>query len=66
MEFVLREWNFELRRLGSFSLVTIAFGVIPLFLPLAITAFGVPKGYFSFAIIAFGAFGFIVPAFQIP
>ena len=32
----------------------------PSFLPLAITAFGGPEGYFSLAIIAFGAFGFIV------
>ena len=29
--------------------------------PLAITAFGGPEGYFSLAIIAFGAFGLIVP-----
>ena len=33
-----------------------------LFLPIVITAFGGRKGYFSLAIIAFGAFGFIVPA----
>ena len=32
-----------------------------MFLPLAITAFGGPEGYFSLAIIAFGAFQFIVP-----
>ena len=38
-----------------------AFGVFPFFLPVAITAFGGPEGYFSLAIIAFGAFGFIVP-----
>ena len=31
------------------------------FLPLAITAFGGPEGDFTLAIIAFGAFGFIVP-----
>ena len=37
-----------------------AFGVFPLLLPLAITAFGGPEGYFSLAIIAFGAFQFIV------
>ena len=30
--------------------------VIPLFLPLAITAFGGSEGYFNLAIIAFGAF----------
>ena len=41
----------------------IAFGVYPLFLPLAITAFGGPGDYFSLAIIAFGAFGFIVPKY---
>ena len=34
-----------------------------MFLPLAITAFGGPEGYFSLAIIAFGAFGFIVPKY---
>ena len=39
----------------------LAFGVFPLFFPLAITAFGGPEGSFSLAIIAFGAFGFIVP-----
>ena len=32
----------------------------PLFLLLPLTAFGGPEGYFSLAIIAFGAFGFIV------
>ena len=36
-----------------------AFGVCPLFLPLAITAFGAPEGFFTLAIIAFGAFQFI-------
>ena len=41
----------------------IAFGVLPLFLPLAITAFGGPEGSFSLAIIAFGPFGFIVPKY---
>ena len=39
----------------------IAFGVIPLFLPLANTAFGGPEGYFSLASIALGAFQFMVP-----
>ena len=33
--------------------------MIPLFLLLVITAFGGPEGYFSLAIIAFGASGFI-------
>ena len=33
-------------------------------LPLVITAFGGPESYFSLAIIAFGAFGFIVPKHQ--
>ena len=33
----------------------------PLFLPLAITAFGGPEGYSSLAIIAFRACQFIVP-----
>ena len=40
-----------------------AFEFYPLFLPLAITAFGDPEGYFSLAIIAFGAFQFIVPKY---
>ena len=35
----------------------------PLFLALAITAFGGPEGYFSLAIIAFGALQFIVPKY---
>ena len=37
-------------RLGLFSLATIASGVFPLFLPLAITAFGAPEGYFILAL----------------
>ena len=37
------------------------FGVIPLFLPLAIAAFEDPEGYSSLAIITFGAFEFIAP-----
>ena len=41
-----------------------AIGVIPLFLLLAITAFGGPEGLFSLAIIAFGAFEFIVPKYE--
>ena len=53
----LNSLNKEVR---PFSLATIAFRVIPLFLLLAITAFGGPEGYCSLAIIAFGAFGFIV------
>ena len=40
-----------------------AFRVCPLFLPLAITAFRGPEGYFSLAIMAFGAFGVIVPKY---
>ena len=35
-----------------------------LFSPLAITAFGGPEGNFSPAIIAFGAFRFIVPKYD--
>ena len=35
----------------------------PLFLPLPITAFGGPEGYSGLAIIAFGAFQFIVPKY---
>ena len=35
----------------------------PLFLPLAITAFGGLEGYFSLAITAFGAFEYIVPKY---
>ena len=44
-------------------LQAIAFGVYPLFFPLAIAAFGGPEGYFSLAIIAFGANQFIVPKY---
>ena len=40
-----------LASLGRFYYATIAFGVVPLFLPLAITAFGGPEGYFSLACI---------------
>ena len=40
-----------------------AFGFFPLFLPSATTAFGGPEGNFSLAIIAFGAFQFIVPKY---
>ena len=50
----------EVRR---FSKATIAFGVFPLSLPLAITAFGGLKGCFGLAIIAFGAFEFTVPKY---
>ena len=39
------------------------FAVSPLVFSLAITAFGRPEGYFSLAIRAFGAFGFIVPEY---
>ena len=42
-----------------------AFGVYPLFLPLAITAFGAPGGFFTLAIIAFGAFEFVVPKYYV-
>ena len=52
-----------LTSLNRYSWATIAFGVIPLFLPLAITAFGGPEGYFSLAIIAFRAFQFIFPKY---
>ena len=41
----------------------IAFGVFPLFLSLASTAFGGPEASFSLAIIAFGAFEFIQSRF---
>ena len=34
-----------------------------MFLPLAISAFGGAEGYFSLAMIAFGAFGFVVPRY---
>ena len=43
--------------------MTLAFGVFPLFLPLAIAVFGGPGGYFSLAIIAFRAFEFSVPKY---
>ena len=38
--------------------------VITLSLPLAIAAFGGPEGYSSLAIIAFGAFVFVVPKYE--
>ena len=47
-------------KVRPFSYATIAFGVFPLFLPLAITACGGPETYFSLAIIAFGAFQFSI------
>ena len=62
--------NFYARKLWadfSFPITLLCFstaltcGVFLLFLPLAITAFGSPEGYFSLAIMAFGAFEFIVP-----
>ena len=52
-----------IRSLGRFSLATVAFGVFPLFLPLAITACGGSEGYFILAIITFGAFEFLVPKY---
>ena len=39
------------------------FGVFPLFLPLAATAFGGPEGYVSLAIKAFGAIDFMLPKY---
>ena len=52
--------------LGRPSQATIAFEVCPLYqiLPLAITAFGGSDGYFSLAIMAFGAFEVVVPKYQ--
>ena len=50
-----------MRRLGRFFYAIIAFGVFPLFLPIAITTFGGPEGYISLAIIGFGAFQFHCP-----
>ena len=49
------------KEVRPFSYATIAFGVSPLFLSLAITALGGSEGYFILAIIACGAFEFIVP-----
>ena len=46
---------------GRFSKAAMAFGVFPLSLHKAITAFGGPEGLFSLATMAFGAFEFIVP-----
>ena len=54
----LTSLNKEVR---PFSLGDKSIWSFPLFLPLAITAFGGPEGYFSLAIIAFGAIGAIVP-----
>ena len=48
------------KEVGPFFLSDNSIWSYPLFLPLAITAFGGPEGYCSLAIIAFGAFGFIV------
>ena len=45
----------------SRSCAILALGVFPLFLPLAIAAFGGREGYLNLAIKAFGAFEFIVP-----
>ena len=39
-----------------FSWAIIAFGVFALILPLAVTAFGAPEGYFSLAITAFRSY----------
>ena len=50
-----------MRCLGRFSSAIVAFGCFSLFLPLAITAFGGPEGYFGLAIITFRAFQFIIP-----
>ena len=44
-----------MRSLRRFSWAKNAFGIFPLFLPLAITAFGGPERSFSLAIIALGA-----------
>ena len=54
----------SLKSLGRFSCAILVFGVFPLFLPLAITAFGSPKGYSSLAIVAFGAFESTVPKYD--
>ena len=56
----LTSLNEEVR---PFSQAIIAFGDFPLFLPLAITAFGGSGGFFSLAILAFRAFRFIVPKY---
>ena len=45
---------------GPFFLGDNSIWSFPLFLPLAITAFGGPEGYSSLAIIAFRAFGSII------
>ena len=57
----LTSLNKEVR---SFSYATIAFGVSPLFLSSAITAFGGSGGNFILAIIEFGAFQCIVPKYS--
>ena len=60
----LREFSFlENPNLLPFFLSDNSICSFPLFLPLAITAFGGPEGYSSLAIIAFGAFQFIVPKY---
>ena len=50
-----------MRSLGRFSEATIAIGVFPLFLPLAITAFGGLEGHFSLSMIAFGHLSSLSP-----
>ena len=54
---------FKFKEVRPFLLGDNSIGVFPLFLPLAITAFGGPEVYFSLAIIAFGAFQFVVPKY---
>ena len=56
MPFALRERTSLFKEVRPFLLGDNSIGVFPLFLPLAITAFGGPEVYFSLAIIAFGAF----------
>ena len=51
----------RVRRLGRFPWAILAFGVFPLFLPLAMTVFGGAEGYSSLAIIALEHFKSVSP-----
>ena len=52
------------REVKPFCLSDNSIWSLPRFLPLAIAAFGGPEGYFSLAIIAFGALAIIVPKYN--
>ena len=59
----LKTLTSSIRSLGRFPLGDNSIWSFPLFLPLAITAFRGPEGYFSPIIIAFKAFELILPKY---